>query len=155
MDGYPSIVHHPPHRRSTCLSLTCPFTDVTFCSGDRPNMELLEGSRSGTGSTASRWRSKPCSIWCLGGFAKLAKKGFSAAAATRFLSTSTFWFSTGHRAAGAGSTTNQSRWSAQSARWDGLTFDTKGESIVWSSGSHLYPARRLDVVLPLLRIHLS
>jgi len=60
-----------------------------------------------------------------------------------------------NRAARAGSTTNQSRWVAKSARWDGLTFDTKGENIVWSSGSHFYPARRLDVVLPLLRIHLS
>jgi hypothetical protein len=41
----------------------------------------------------------------------------------------------------------QSRWVAKSARWEGLTFDTKGENIIWSSGLPLL-ARRLDVVFP-------
>jgi hypothetical protein len=44
-----------------------------------------------------------------------------------------------NRAAGAASTTCQSRRVVKSARWDGLTFDTKGENIIWSSGSQLCP----------------
>jgi len=41
---------------------------------------------------------------------------------------------------GAPSTTEQSQRAAKSPRWDGLTFDTKGEIIISSSGSQLYPA---------------
>src|SRR6476646_621267 len=45
----------------------------------------------------------------------------------------------------------QSRRVAKSARWDGLTFDTWDENISWSSGRS-FTRRRLDVVLPFLRI---
>src|SRR5579864_8466805 len=54
-----------------------------------------------------------------------------------------------NRAAGAASTTGQSRWVAKSARWEGLTFDTKGENIIWSSGSQLCPRGGLTLFSPL------
>src|SRR5579864_642851 len=54
-----------------------------------------------------------------------------------------------NRAAGAASTAGQSQWVAKSARWDGLTFCTKGENIVWSSGSQLCPRGGLTLFSPL------
>jgi hypothetical protein len=54
-----------------------------------------------------------------------------------------------NRAAGAASTTEQSRRAAHSAGWDELTFDTKGEIIISSSGSQFRP-ENLTLFSPLL-----
>jgi hypothetical protein len=58
------------------------------------------------------------------------------------------------RAAGAASTTEHSRRAAKSARWEGLTFDTKDEIITWCRADRNC-ACNLDVVLALIRTYLS
>lgn len=49
------------------------------------------------------------------------------------------------RAVGAASTTEHSRRAAKAAKWDGLTFDIKGEIIIYRVRSSV--ARKVDVVL--------
>jgi hypothetical protein len=56
--------------------------------------------------------------------------------------------STFKRVAGAASIAEQSRRAAKSARWDGLTFDTKGEMIIFVRRNSRF-ARTLDAVLAL------
>jgi hypothetical protein len=53
------------------------------------------------------------------------------------------------RAAGPASAAEQSRWTANSARWGVLTFDTKGEIIICVGRNSRF-ARPLDAVLALL-----